>query len=256
MTKSRSFLLLALLALACPGCAGPPAPPRAVAPAGGGIAGTVLAPDGRPAPGAQVYAYRSAKGGLRGPADFAAETDASGRYRLDLVAGSYHLVARLRSGGGEAGPPRPGDAWAVYPRNPVVVTAEGGGRADFRLQGVIQPHLLKEGSLAGGETGVRGRLVAGDGAPLAGGFVLAYRDADFRRMPDFTSAPSDADGRFVLYLPAGGRYCLAARTRTRGQPVAGEPYGQLGAGGAACREVAAGALLDVGTIRLQPFHSR
>lgn len=226
----------------------------AATPGSSGIAGTVLGSDGTPATGAMVYAYRSTKSGLRGPADFAAEVEADGRYFLDLVEGRYHLVARQRLGGGEAGPPRAGDAWAVFPRNPVVVQADRTGRADFRLQGVRQPQLLKEGSLASGETGFRGRLVDAAGQPLAGAFVLAYRNDDFRRRPDFTSAPSDGDGRFTLFVPQGGHFCLAARTRTRGQPSHGELYAQLGIGEEACRTVSAGELLEVGEFRLEPFH--
>ncbi|NIQ93398.1 MAG: hypothetical protein GWN87_03715, partial [Desulfuromonadales bacterium] len=71
-------------------------------------------------------------------------------------------------------------------------------------------------------------------------FVLAYRSADFQRMPDLTSMPSDEEGRFVLYVPGPGRYCLAARSKTRGQPRTGEPYGTLGPGKDACRDVTAG----------------
>lgn len=247
-----SLLLGIVLLVAC----APPAPvvPPADIPGATGIAGAVRDPVGQPAVGAMVYAYRSAKSGLRGPADFAAEVGADGRFFLDLVEGRYYLVARRRQGSGDAGPPRPGDAWSIYPRNPVTVNAERTTRVDFQLQGVTQPNLLKEGSLSGGDTGFTGRLLDAHGTPIAGAFVLGYRDSDFRRMPDFTSAASAVDGRFTLFVPTAGRYCLAARIRTRGQPGAGELYGQLGSAEAACRTATTGTLLDVGVIRLEPFH--
>jgi len=209
---------------------------------------------GKPAAGAFVYAYRSARQGLRGPADFGAQVSRDGNYFLELVEGRYHLVARLRQSGADAGPPRPGDAWSIYPRNPVLVEKHKVKTVGFVLPGGAVPRQLRAGSLATGDTGFSGRLVDVEGKPLVGAFALAYRSSDFHRMPDLTSTPSDQEGRFTLYVPEASRYCLAARTGTRGQPRAGEPYGTLGEGEAACRDVAAGQILDVGTIELAAFH--
>ncbi len=250
-----SFLLLLLVTFlaACAPQTSVPNPVEVAATGPTGIAGRVVDRQGAPAVGAYVYAYRSARGGLRGPADFEAAVDADGRYLLDVVEGRYHLVARQRRGGADAGPPRPGDAWAIYAGNPVTVAAGRTSRADFVLQGVTQPMLMREGSLSAGDTGFTGRLVDRKGRAVAGAFVLAYRDVDFRRMPDFTSPAVGEDGHFILYVPAAGRFCLAARTRTRGQPMPGELYGVLGEGDAGCRQVEKGTLADVGTIVLTPY---
>lgn len=250
----RLLLILVLLFTesACRPASGPVARQTAI-PGPSGIAGVVTVQDGTTAAGAHVYAYRNPKGGLRGPADFEALVDAEGRYFLDLVEGEYHLVARLRQGGSDAGPPRPGDIWAVFPRNPVHVTQGMTSRADFALRRASQQIFLKEGSLASGETGYSGEIVDEHGRPVAGAIALAYRTADHRRMPDYTAAPTGGDGRFVLYLPQGGRFCLAARSRTRGQPAAGEPYGVLAPGEDGCRSVERGVILEVGTIVLRPY---
>ena len=218
-----------------------------------GIAGTVTDRNGVPAAGAYVYAYRSPRGGLRGPADFEAQVGGDGRYLLDLVEGSYHLVARQRPDGGDAGPPRAGDAWALPARNPVTVAPGTVTTIDFVLHTVAQPMLMREGTLTSGDTGFTGVLVDVAGRPVAGAFVIAYPDSDFRRMPAATSPAVGEDGRFVLYLERPGQWCLAARTRTRGQPVAGELYGVLGEGAAGCREVATGQVIDVGPLRLIPY---
>ncbi len=61
------------------------------------------------------------------------------------------------------------------------------------------------------------------------------------------------DGRFHLYVERIGQWCLAARTRTRGQPISGELYGLLGTGESGCRNTVSGQVLDVGMIRLTPY---
>lgn len=248
-----SFVLLLLFTLLA-ACTPMPVVPQQgefSAPGPTGIGGRVTDRQGVPAAGAFVYAYRSTRGGLRGPADFEAAVDADGCYLLDVVAGQYHLVARQRRGGADVGPPRPGDSWAIYAGNPVVVAEGRTSRADFVLQGVTQQMLMKEGSLSAGDTGFTGRIVDRQGRAVAGAFALAYSDTDFRRMPDFTSPAVGEDGLFTLYVPTPGRFCLAARTRTRGQPLQGELYGTLGEGG--CRQVEKGTVVDVGEIVVEPY---
>lgn len=246
------FLISIAFLCACQLTSSPPLKQPAV-PGPTGISGQVIGLDHSSAVGAAVYAYRSSKGGLRGPADFEAIIDSNGSYFLDLVEGTYHLAARVRRNGSDAGPPRAGDAWAVFAQNPVTVTQGMTSRADMTLRTVNQPMLLKEGSLPSGDTGFTGMIVNTDGKPVAGAITLAYRTTDHRRMPDFTAAPSADDGRFFLYLPQAGKYCLAARTRTRGQPLDGEPFGFLAEGDEGCRFVERGKILDIGTIILRPY---
>lgn len=247
--KILIFLLCALLSSSC-------APFRETLPEPAekpvtGVYGQVVAA-GRTVPGAWVYAYRSAAGNFRGPADFATRVEPGG-YLLDLLPGRWYLVARWREQGGNEGPPRSGDAWAIYPQNPVVLSEGMAQRIDFKLQQVNQSLLLRGLSLDRGDTGFRGRLLDAQGQPVAGAFAMAYQGTDFRRMPDQTSAAVGADGTFILYVPQAGRYCLAARQRTRGQPIQGELYGQLGQAEAACREVSKGHIIDVGDIHLRPY---
>jgi len=220
-----------------------------------GVSGQVTDRAGRAVADAWVYAYRNTSSSLRGPADFGVQTDTEGHYFLDLVDGPYYLIARWRKAGGEAGPPRAGDAWALFTHNPLRVEKGQISQADFQLQGVQagQPVMLRSGSLSQGKTGFTGLLLDTAGKPLPGAFALAYSDPDFRRMPDFTSAIVGADGRFQLFVPTAGRYCLAARTRTRGQPIAGEPYGLLGVGDAGCLSTVDNQLIDVGEIQMSPY---
>ena len=217
-----------------------------------GIAGSVFNRQGAPVAGAYVYAYRNSGSNLRGPADFEAMVDDSGHYFLDLVEGNYHLVARWRKGGADVGPPRAGDFWALPDRNPVTVTRGSITTTNFILQGITQPMLLREGTRTSGETGFTGRLISADGNPVPGAFVIANAEPDFQHMPETTSPAVGEDGRFALYVDRPGRWCLAARIRTRGQPVQGELYGQLG-DVSSCRTVQTGEILDIGVITLRPY---
>jgi hypothetical protein len=218
-----------------------------------GITGQVTDGKARPATGAYVYAYRNLRGNLRGPADFEAQVNEKGLYFLDLVEGDYYLVARMRQSGADAGPPKAGDAWALPSQNPVRVEPDKTTVINFILQGIAQPMLMREGTLTSGETGFSGQLVDSDNKPLPGAFVIAYPDSDFQRMPEATSPAVGDDGQFQLFVKRPGQWCLAARTRTRGQPIAGEPYGKLGKEGSGCRKAVTGQIINVGTIRLTPY---
>jgi len=217
-----------------------------------GVGGSVVNRQGAPVAGAFVYAYRNPRSNLRGPADFEAMADVAGRYFLDLVEGDYHLVARWRKGGADVGPPRAGDSWALPDHNPVSVTHGSVTYMDFVLQGIAQPMLMREGTLISGETGFTGLLLSNSGNPVPGAFVIANSEPDFQHMPETTSPAVGEDGRFTLYVDRPGRWCLAARVRTRGQPAQGELYGLL-EGDNACRTVGLGEIVDIGTITLHPY---
>ena len=218
-----------------------------------GIAGQVTDSHGNSAVGAYIYAYRNMRSNLRGPADFEAQVSNESNYFLDLVEGDYYLVARMRQSGADAGPPKSGDAWALPAQNPVSVKSGEITTVNFTLQGISQPMLMREGTLTSGDTGLTGLLVDTEGQPIPGAFVIAYPDADFQRMPEATSAAVGKDGRFHLYVERNGQWCLAARTRTRGQPIAGELYGLLGTRESSCRNTVSGQVIDVGMIHLTPY---
>jgi hypothetical protein len=221
-----------------------------------GIAGQVTASHGEPTTGVYIYAYRNMRSNLRGPADFEAQVDKYGRYFLDLVEGDYYLVARMRQSGADAGPPKPGDAWALPATNPTTVIPGEVTTVNLVLQGIAQPMLMREGTLTSGDTGFTGLLIDAEGQPLTGAFVIAYPEADFQRMPSATSPAVGADGRFHLYVERTGQWCLAARTRTRGQPITGEPYGLLNIKESGCLNTMSGQVIDIGTIQLTPYRQR
>ena len=80
-------------------------------------------------------------------------------------------MARQRPEGGDAGPPRPGDAWALPAKNPVEVRPGELATVDFVLHTVVQPMLMREGTLTGGDTGFTGLLIDAAGHPVRNNFV-------------------------------------------------------------------------------------
>lgn len=243
------LLLLSLLLFGCTVTPPPLSPPLPIPSTGvvGEVTGTVA----QPAAGAYVYAYRSSRSGLRGPADFEAMVQNDGSYTLDLAAGDYYLVARARGVGGDSGPMRAGDSWAAHSDNPVHLREGELLHIDFRLQPMVRASQLRHGVSGSMATGFSGTLTDDEGHAVAGSYVMAYRQGEKRGRPDY-SAVSGEDGHFILYVPAPGPYCLVARSRLRGHPQAGELASQASSNEQECLAVESEGLREVGAIVLRP----
>jgi len=218
-----------------------------------GIAGR-LSRDGRPLAGASVYAYRSSARNFLGPADFASEPSlGDGTYFIDLVSGSYYVLARKRQSGGNSGPLTTGDLHSLNPLSPVAVPVTGVVKLDLELKILEDPMLLRFSAERSTEQGVRGVIVDGEGRPVPWVFAMAYDSSDMKRMPDHTSTMTGTDGSFVIYLPAGGRYWLSARKNIREKPLPGEPFGLYEGSADHSVDVDPGAFVANIRIRLQPY---
>ena len=254
----KPFLTAALLLPLLAACAGPAARPAAdaaglVAVPTQGIRGT-LTYQGTPLAGASVFAYRRQSANFLGPADFAsAPSGRDGSYLIDLVEGSYWLVARKRASGSDAGPLVPGDLQRIHPGNPATVAPGAFTTVDLDLDEMRDLMFSRTGPRGPTSTGIRGRITDQSGAPAAWVFAMAYASADMRRVPDFTSAMTAEDGGFVIYLPAGGRYWVGARKHIRDKPAPGEPFGLYEGSPDHAVEVATGAFVENVDIVLRPF---
>jgi hypothetical protein len=229
LSSSRGTLIPVILFLGLmAACAGSPAPgpgEREAPRERQGVRGA-LTFEGEPLGGAYVFAYRSLAANLLGPADFASRPSGpDGSYGVELVRGSYYLVARKWMSGENSGPLTLGDLYRVYPSNPVTVDDGSFRIVDLDLGKMRDPMLFQDLSRAGSGTGVRGTIVDDRGEPVPWVFAMAYSTSDMKRIPDHTSSMTGADGSFVIYLPGGGKYWLAARKNLRERPAAGEPYG-------------------------------
>ncbi|MDF1524888.1 MAG: carboxypeptidase-like regulatory domain-containing protein [bacterium] len=236
MSKTKRALLvpLAILLFMGAGCQTlsrslPEADPMASD--GPGVSGRVVLKGTRqPVQGTHIYAYTDYSKNLIGVADHVSKGSAEdGSYFLKLPPGEYYIVARKRLSGANYGPIVSGDLYDHRFEQQALKIPEGGVlEKDFELETLSEPmffQVFTEGQRKTG-TGVRGRVFDEDGEAVPGAFATAYRTSDMRRLPDFVSTLTADDGSFTLYLPAGGKWYIGARSHARGAPEPGELVGR------------------------------
>lgn len=215
----------------------------------------VLKETGAPLAGAFVNVYPDTISNLLGPSQFiSSPTDEQGRYRIEVPAGIYYVVARKRLSGQPTGPLETGDFYSEHQR--IMVRVEAGKLALVDLPvAVMKAPMFFKRQVVDRETttGIRGVLVDQAGKPVMGGFAMAYADPEMKRLPDFASTLSDGEGHFTLYLPEGGTYFLAARIHAWDMPVPGEPYGKYGGAAATPVTVATDRFVEGVKIEMAPF---
>lgn len=225
---------------------------RLVADPGTGIGGRLLSA-GKPLSGAYVYVYLEDAAGLRGPSyGEAVATDADGRFRVELPAGSYYLAARKRADGARFGELQPGDLNGDFAANPVrLAIGQTRQLPDWSLTPVdakVRAERFRQGRFAYSATGLAGRAVDEQGRPAAGIYVYAYLDSRMVGKPSYISAPTGADGRFRVNLGEAGRYYIGARSTYGGPLEPGERVGTFDGKADHRAEVKAGKTLALGDI--------
>jgi hypothetical protein len=189
-----------------------------------GVAGRLFA-DGRPLAGATVYLYTDLTGSLKGMGyAMAGPTGADGYFEVAVPAGTYYLVARQRQSGAGVGPLRAGDFMGYYPNNPIRVSAGQVAKVAVPMLEVPEKVDALQGALFG-ENSIRGHILDAEGKPVAGARAMLYDDPQMFNRPLYVSAPTGADGAYVLSFPHPGTYYLAARDTLGGAPGPGELYG-------------------------------
>jgi hypothetical protein len=69
-----------------------------------------------------------------------------------------------------------------------------------------------------------------DGQPVIDARVHVYDHVQMSERPKFVSEKTGPDGSYLIYLPAGGTYYLAARDKFGGPPKLGDLYGRYDKG--------------------------
>lgn len=210
---------------------------------------------GDPVAGAYVNIYPNSFTNLLGPSQFLSRpTDADGRYQLDMPPGTYYIVARKRISGQPTGPLSQGDFYSEHQRVVTTVTPGRVAVVNLSMVSMKAPMFFKKVQVQNAtDTGIRGTIVDQQGQPVPGGFAMAYVNNNLQRLPDYASTLSDENGQFVLYLPHGGTFYLAARIHAWDMPHPGEPYGQYGGDTPAAVKVDQGTFVDSLKIILKPF---
>ncbi len=178
------------------------------------LAGRVVGPDGQPIPGALVEAGRTQGWGYVGTPVAQALTDADGRFRIDELDRSPHVL-RARAEGYQ-----PGVVGRILPGSPEVTIALAGGG---RLRGCV-----RDGA---------------SGAPVAPYTVSAYFGSNgWREDPDVQLSVADPSGCFTMgeleigdsmlvVLAPGRAPSDPVRVNVPAPPASGEVEVALAAGG-------------------------
>ena len=162
---------------------------------------------GKPLDGAVVYLYSKYDGGFRGKADYrSAPAGKDGAFEISPAAGRYFVVARKPVKGTESDL-LPGDFYAYYGGNPVVVGEGETIHIGINCSPIVQPGTRRQP----GGTGIRGKVLA-DGKPLGRARVTLYQDGEtiFRGI-GYASSLTGAEGDFSFNLEPGSYYVVARK---------------------------------------------
>lgn len=181
------------------------------------------------APLAEAYLYVYQEGmDLYGPA-FAVSpaSDSDGRFSLSLPEGDYIGVVRRRANGESSGPVVAGDH-----RSEFLTLKVRGGVTRIEVEAPLKvgddKQLAAEQELT--QTILSGLILDSEGRPVEGARVHVYDHVQMSERPKFVSEKTGPDGRYLIHLPEGGTYYLAARDKFGGPPKIGDLYGRYDMG--------------------------
>ena len=218
------------------------------------ITGTVLTKENAPLKGAYVYLYSTKARGQMGPSDFISKaSNEKGEFSISAAAGEYFIIARKRKGESNVGVLDTGD---YSSKTGEKITVEKGETHSINLtmNKIVEPMFFKKTGVEITDTGIKGVILDHDGNAIAGAFAIAYTDKGMKKLPNFASVPTQADGSYVLFLPeAAGTYYIGARVNTKKPPLHDELYGTYKKTEDHSVTVEKGKFLEDVNVTLEPF---
>lgn len=219
----RALIPIILVAFLITSCDDSPSAPNADGTSLKRLQGQVLVP----LEGTYLYVYKQGMD-LYGPA-FAVSraTGPDGSFDLSLPPGEYVVVARKRQAGDASGPVVSGDNRSEF----MTLNVD----RDVTDLTVVAPVKIGDSRRLSEEsavttTGVSGTIYDSDGNPLEGARVHVYDHVQMSERPKYVSEKTAPDGRYLIHLPEGGTYYLAARDKFGGPPKLGDLYGRYDQG--------------------------
>lgn len=188
----------------------------------GGVEGIVTF-DGKPLDGVRITVYLDDTDSFRGMGYYMSPpTGVDGSFKLRMSEGTYYVVARKRSDGGMAGPLKEGDYFGYLDINPVEV------RKGVLYQVELPVVQKVERAAPGGhdKTLVKGVIRDAEGNPVPFAYACLYKNPEMMDRPAFVSKPTGPDGAFIVEIPLGGTFYLAARDTIGGPVEPGQLYGR------------------------------
>ncbi len=217
------YLLIALFVLQLTGCGQEPAASGPDQDKLVSLSGTIMTPLEE----SYLYIYKEGMD-LYGPAYARSEaTGADGSFSLNLPEGDYIVVARKRQGQETVGPVVAGDHRSEFIKLQV---REGMVTQSFIAPVKVGDERRLSTEEASGNTGIAGIITDADGQPVTGARVQVYDHVQMSERPKYVSSQTGPDGQYLLHLPEGGTYYIAARDKFGGPPKLGDLYGRYDQG--------------------------
>lgn len=217
---------------------------------GAGSVKGVVTFKGQPVRDAYVSLYKADTKRLRGLGVRTESAGTDGSFSMSQPAGKYILVAKKTEGGKKIRPLKQGDLFCYYPQNPVEVKADKSVFVEVpcypkhERDAFVEWHPIKPkdhptveqiaDTPKYGLYGIKGRVRDGQGKPVAGVYVLAYRSEGPVLMLYHIAhgteyfGQTDAEGRYFIPLNAEGDFFVIARSALGGSPQEKDIYGIYG----------------------------
>ena len=204
----------------------------------GYLSGRLMIKNGGPLDGGMAFLFNHAAGPPPSPEKYWRVPDEivpigkDGRFKAELIEGTYYLGAIKRLAGKEIGPPQEGDFFLISrdaAGEPMQYFVGKGKETDVGTIAEATPFRRSMLKLEGGITAIEGTIVGPTGKPVEGALVFAFLTPAMVGKPVFVSERTGKDGKFLLRVFGSDHYYLKTRdVYGGGPPKVGAVIGSYG----------------------------